>query len=718
MVLLWHFTVAWLVLLISQGIFAWANSDLFSIANVHDGWRIVLGNMKFAASATAICMWPCIAVTAATSLVLLLMHRFQKTSSTTIEWIMLRWSYGISMALMLAANVTDTSYYRWTFRRMTWDIFHYAGDNFNGGWGALLLQFLHDFWVYFLLFFALLTVLLWLSGRIKLYKEKQDTDKYRKKAAVNIILFLVTIFLNASLQRGGFINQHKPLRVVDASRYASGNNTALILNSPFSILRTIGHSGGLKELTFFDDQTELETIFSPRYLPDTASATHSVWTGTPRDLTEHPDRVTQTVLAPGNRPNIVLIILESIGEEYIGDPAELLPDSGTPAKLLPNDHPSASNKLSSETHNHNVCYAPFLDSLRRQGTVLMGRANGKRSIESVPALLSGIPSLMEDAYITSPYSQSRIVTLAQQLKEEGYRTAFFHGAYNGSMNFDSYVRGIGIDYYYGKDQFNDVNINRQGPEKGAFDGTWGIFDEPFLQFAAQRLTEEYSTQPFFATLYTISSHHPYTIPPQHKGRFAKGPQPILESIGYADYAVKQFFATACRQGWYGNTLFIITADHTSQPINSYYKHGEGQYAVPMIFFWPGHQLLQFPDIVANRYGTGWLCPHLMQHADLYPTLADLLGLSKPCYAFGTSVLASRHLSSGTNRPTAFHIAYEGNGTYLFASDRDCISTIEIQPDNLQPHDYTPATTQNANLRHALAVLQQYTHRLIKNNMAD
>lgn len=635
LILLWLFAAAWIVLMLSQGLFAWLNRDLFSIAP-KERWLLVVGNMKFAASAVAFFLWPSVV----TALIVSLIKR-------GMVW--LRIVYGISMGLMLAANVIDTSYYRWTFRRMTWDIFSYTSSNFEGEWGTLLLQFLHDFWPYFLLYFALMTLILWVAQLLR-YKAIPFSPRWGWK----VVAGLLTVVVLITLQRGGFINQHKPLRVVDASRYASGNNTALVLNSPFSIIRSKGHTGHLQPLTFFDDEAQMEQYFTPKHIPAVLDSIVSI--GTPSNTGSF------ITIGNHNRPNVVLIILESVGEEYVG-------------YLNQGRGPS---------------YAPFLDSLCRQATVVKGMANGKRSIESVPSLLSGIPSLMEEAYITSPYAQNSVVALPQILQQAGYRTSFFHGAYNGSMNFDSYVRGIGIESYYGMDQYNDKQTNPQGVSEGDFDGTWGIFDEPFLQFAARTLNTMPSA-PFFATLYTISSHHPYTIPPQYQGRFAQGPQPIIEVVGYADMALKQFFATVSTMSWYENTLFIITADHASQPVNDYYKGGAGQYAVPMIFYWPNHTLW-LPHASVNSQGTGLTSSMLMQHADLYPTLIDLLSLPDTCYAFGHSIFDPQ----GT-----FHIAYLGNSTYQLTQSQESVTFNATQGD-------IPPLAQ--------ALLQQYTHRLIENKL--
>ena len=70
-------------------------------------------------------------------------------------------------------------------------------------------------------------------------------------------------------------------------------------------------------------------------------------------------------------------------------------------------------------------------------------------------------------------------------------------------------------------------------------------------------------QPFFSTIFTISSHNPYIIPEKYKGKFSKGTTKIHESIAYADNALKRFFETASKEDWYKITLFVITSDHTS-----------------------------------------------------------------------------------------------------------------------------------------------------------
>ncbi|MDN3671459.1 LTA synthase family protein [Flavobacterium branchiarum] len=162
-----------------------------------------------------------------------------------------------------------------------------------------------------------------------------------------------------------------------------------------------------------------------------------------------------------------------------------------------------------------------------------GFANGKVSIDAVPSILSSIPSLMNNSFISSSYSLNKINGLPKIFKKEGYTTSFFHGAFNGSQNFDQYAEVAGFDQYFGKDQYTG---------KEAFDGKWGVFDEEFLQFYASKLTS--FKQPFFSSLFTISSHNPYIIPEKYKGKFPKGTTVIQESIAYTDFALRKFFNTA------------------------------------------------------------------------------------------------------------------------------------------------------------------------------
>ena len=617
-VVTWHYVVAWVMLLLTQALFYCVNGDLFVVAS-GEGWRIVAGNLKFAASAAALFFMPSLAV----CLVLAWIPHKGRASRALFRWV-----YGVSMAAMLAANVAEMPYYRWTFRRMTWDIFSYMGTNFDGAWGTLLWQFVRDFWPYFLLFFALLLLLLWVSGRVR-WKPMSDAPAPWWQRATAIVL---AVGIDVVLVRGGIVTQSKPLRVVDAGRYASGTNAALVVNTPFSIVRTMGHANALRRLHYFEDERHLEAVYTPVHLPRHLAAG-----------------------APLRGRNVVLVILESFGEEY----------------LL-------------------AGYTPFLDSLAHCGTYLHGLANGKRSIESLPSLLCGIPSLMEEAFITSPYAQDRVCALPSLLRQAGYATAFYHGAYNGSMNFDSYAAGIGVERYYGMDEYNE-----QEARPGDYDGTWGIFDEPFLQYAARSLCG--TPQPFFAAIYTISSHHPYTVPTQYAGRFPKGPVPILESVGYADHALRRFFAAAAQMPWYANTLFVITADHAAQPMAARYRTGMGQFAVPFVFFCPGGGL---PALDTARH---------MQHADLLPTLVDLLGVPDTTVAFGCSLF---------DTVAPFHVAYTGNAYQLARKGR------VVRYDGARFSAYgdemlsQPVPSRGEDTIFFRALLQQYNNRLIDNRLSS
>jgi phosphoglycerol transferase MdoB-like AlkP superfamily enzyme len=170
-------------------------------------------------------------------------------------------------------------------------------------------------------------------------------------------------------------------------------------------------------------------------------------------------------------------------------------------------------------------------------------ANGKRSIEGIPAIIAGIPSLLSDPFITSAYSGNNVTSFASLLKKKGYHTVFYHGGTNGTMGFDNFSRLAGFDHYFGRTEYNNDKD---------FDGTWGIYDEPFLQRTISELNKVNS--PFAATIFTLSSHHPYKIPEKYIGKFPEGTLPIHAAVRYADFALEKFFNAASSAPWFKDYL--------------------------------------------------------------------------------------------------------------------------------------------------------------------
>ncbi|MCJ8167424.1 LTA synthase family protein [Pontibacter sp. E15-1] len=381
--------------------------------------------------------------------------------------------------------------------------------------------------------------------------------------------------------RGGL--QLKPLRPSHAFLLEPAALGHLSLNSPFTFIKGVGQTRLEEKHYYASDAALLAALpFSPDRYANPAGGI--------------------------KKENVVILILESFAAEYVG----------------------ALNK--------GVGYTPFLDSLATEGVLFQNAfANGRKSIEALPSILAGIPSLMEQPFITSPYQANRYTGLGTVLQRQGYQTAMFHGAANGSMGFNNFSKAAGIQSYYGIDEYPAANRGRD------FDGQWGIFDEPYLQYVAQELTA--FRQPFMATVFTLSSHQPYTVPEKYRGRFPKGELEIHESIGYADYALRAFFGMARKQPWYSNTLFILTADHTQKSMAPAYQNELGPYRVPLLLFHPGHAF----DAVDPRQVT--------QHADIMPTVIDYLNIpTREVLPFGRSVLDS------TSQGLA--LLYNGNTYYL------------------------------------------------------
>ncbi|NJM10100.1 MAG: sulfatase-like hydrolase/transferase [Bdellovibrionaceae bacterium] len=278
---------------------------------------------------------------------------------------------------------------------------------------------------------------------------------------------------------------------------------------------------------------------------------------------------------------MVVLILESFSLEYVG---------------AANDYPG---------------YSPFIDSLAKKSFFFpYNFGNARRSIEGLPAVLCGLPAMMTEPVITSDFSNNRFDCLPKVLGRRGYSTHFLHGAHNGSMHFDTFSKIAGFENFVGLNEYPKDN-------PADLDEHWGVLDEPMLQYAIKTIDE--SPKPVMLSVFTLSSHHPYYIPPQHRGKFPKGTLEIHESIGYTDYALKRFFEVAQTKPWFEKTIFVITADHTQKSDQAKYSNRIGGWRVPLLIYAPG-----------LKPGQAEASPsRITQHVDIIPSVMDLLGVDLP-----------------------------------------------------------------------------------------
>ena len=123
-------------------------------------------------------------------------------------------------------------------------------------------------------------------------------------------------------------------------------------------------------------------------------------------------------------------------------------------------------------------------------------ANGVRSIEALPAITASIPSLMTEPFITTSYANNSFESIASLLLKEGYSTSFFHGGERGTMGFYEFTKKSAFQDYYGREEYNN---------DADYDNNWGIYDEPFLQFFAQELSQTKRTLYKYVFLTHLSS---------------------------------------------------------------------------------------------------------------------------------------------------------------------------------------------------------------------
>lgn len=456
-----------------------------------------------------------------------------------------------------------------------------------------------------------------------LFKIKYIPKEKIKNYLISICVFILSIAILVIGARGG--TQLKPIKTIDAGIWSNSENSVLVLNSPFCILHSFNKKD-LEQLHYFSAE-ELKNTYNTK-------------------LSFKSDGFT--------KKNVVIIIMESFSKEYIG------------------------------YFNNGKGYTPFLDSLISHSLVMeRAYSNGIKSIEALPAITAGIPTLMNNPFITSSYATNHYKGLASILKEEGYSTSFFHGGTRGTMGFYQFSKKVGFDKYFGREDYDNEED---------YDGSWGIYDGAFFNYFYQYLNTE--KEPFISSIFSLSSHPPYKIPDEYKNTFDKGELKIHESIGYSDYALGEFFRNAKKQDWYKNTLFIITADHTSpERKEKKFKNKVGRYSIPILYFMGDSSLNGSMNKVT-------------QQIDILPTTLDILQYPNKFFSFGNSVLSN----------TSWAISYLNN-EYLFITDSSY-----IQNKSESYRSFSDSEQKNrienkiSEIKLLKSIKQGYNNSLIQNKM--
>ena len=487
--------------------------------------------------------------------------------------------YFISNSFFLILNFIDFAYYRFNLNRMMGNFLESISKENNKL--KLIFHFLFQYLNLVLLFFLFLFIWIGLYKLVKVKEEKIENKKIYYLSSIFGIL--ISSALIVMMARGGdFKKSTRPITLIDSMDNLSRPvHSDVVLNTTFTIIRTWGKNS-FKKISRFNDSeitNQLKPIKNYKEI--------------------------QVV----KKPNIVIFIIESMGREYWGE----------------------LNK------NRNIknfkSFTPFLDSLSKHSLIFPNAfATSRKSIHAMPSVLAGVPSF-EIAYTSSYYSRQKLESLVSISNALGYNTSFLHGAENGSMGFQGFANTLGYDSYYGRDEFNNDE---------EYDGFWGIWDEPFLQFSKSILDDK--NEPFLATIFTLSSHEPYVIPDKFKGIFDNGYLPIHKCVGYTDYSIRQFFKSIEKSSWFENTIFIFTSDHTNQSYFEYYQSTVNRFATPLLIYKKNGDFKGVDDRLAS-------------HLDIYPTVAELIGYKKPFRSWGRSLLSSKNES-------AFTINYFGGGAYL------------------------------------------------------
>lgn len=307
------------------------------------------------------------------------------------------------------------------------------------------------------------------------------------------------------------------------------------------------------------------------------------------------------VVKPG-KPNVLFIILESYS-------AKMVESLGGERGITPN-----------------------LDKLAKEGISFTRMyASGDRSQKGMVSILSGYPVQPATSIVKVPKKSEKLPQLSLTFEQSGYKTSFFYGGELEFANLKSYFVNGGYDKLIDKYAFPEESYNSK----------WGTHDHVLFERALQDLNKE--QQPFFSTIYTLSSHEPFEIPIKPRFPVTDDVSKYRNSVYYTDWALGNFIKAAKKEPWWQNTLVVLVADHGHPYPNKDPNHAPSKFHIPFI-------------LTGGAVTTqGLTIDALGSQTDIAATILSQLNLPHKEYAW------SRNLLAPTKQPFAFYVFQDGFG---------------------------------------------------------
>jgi arylsulfatase A-like enzyme/Tfp pilus assembly protein PilF len=264
-----------------------------------------------------------------------------------------------------------------------------------------------------------------------------------------------------------------------------------------------------------------------------------------------------------------------------------------------------ADRLSCYSSEHSK--TPNIDALASKSVVFTRAfANTSTTLPSHSNILLGTTPVYHGVHDNLNFKvEEKYLTLAEHLKQEGYSTGAFMGAFpldsrfGLSQGFDTYDGDFGLT--------NEGKVaSRERPAE--------VVVASALEWLDQR------NSPWFLWIHCYDPHDPYEPPEPFKSKY--NTLPYDGEVAYVDFTLKKLFEYLEKKNLIDNTVIVFTGDH-GEVTHGYFAYNSTIW-IPLFIYIPGMK----PRTIQQN----------VSHIDIFPTICDTLKIDKPLFLQGVSLI--------------------------------------------------------------------------------